>query len=934
MLTMRPLDERGAWAAKSKKEYDLDENGERIRLPSGRYKTHKIDLTGWNDKDNTSCGARRGLTLPTIFGEKRKPERIDHRSNAERGIDEIPTVHMGVAACQMEKKGIATEKGELNRNIQKANRLIREIRAQIGKLKEWIADLFKARETAPEQPPQSPNLANLLMKYLSVQREKSRKYSQSWQHQHAADELKTIAAAVNYLSEHGISNLDELDDSLSSVSDKAYSIREGMKTAEQRMKELQKLLEHGRNYQTYKPIQDEYRQIRWKGKQEKFAEARRAELTLWDAANRYLHANLTDTKTLPISKWKHEYADLKEQRDTDYTKLKATRAEVAELQNEYRWKRHDSLTIRGNKWYRHSQSKGGGPVDFVMEFFGKSFTEAVELLTGEKGAAPPPDRPSLAPLSDFRLPPRSTDNRIARNYLTAARRIDEDVTGFFFSTGDIYEEAAHHNAVFVGRDESGIPRYAHQRGTAGSFRLDVKGSDKAFNFCYRGEDERLFVFEAPIDLLSFLCLFKKDWQKQSYLALGGVGEKALLRFLSDRPNIKTVYLCLDSDEAGNDACSRLAELVPEGLTVHRLIPLFKDWNEVLQHRAEITDGKYLREAIYGLKEPPQEETVEIIRMSEVDTQTVEWLWEPYIPFGKVTIVQGNPGEGKTTFALRLAAACTTGGTLPGMKPLPPFQVIYQTAEDGLGDTVKPRLIEAAADLDRVLVIDEAKRELTLSDERIEKAITQNGARLIILDPIQAYMGEKTDMNRANEVRPMFRRLADVAERTGCAVILIGHLNKAAGGQSAYRGLGSIDFRAAARSVLLIGRVKREPNVRVIVHDKSSLAPEGKPVAFCLDPETGFEWIGEYDITADELLSGAGGNTATKTEQAERLILDLLADGKELASEDIVKAAAEAGISERTVQNAKRNMGGILGARRVGGQWYNFIKKKQPPEPAS
>ena len=140
------------------------------------------------------------------------------------------------------------------------------------------------------------------------------------------------------------------------------------------------------------------------------------------------------------------------------------------------------------------------------------------------------------------------------------------------------------------------------------------------------------------------------------------------------------------------------------------------------------------------------------------------------------------------------------------------------------------------------------------------------------------------MNRANEVRPMFRRLADVAERTGCAVILIGHLNKAAGGQSAYRGLGSIDFRAAARSVLLIGRVKREPNVRVIVHDKSSLAPEGKPIAFCLDPETGFSWIGEYDITADELLSGAGGNNATKTEQAERLILDLLADGKELASQ--------------------------------------------------
>ena len=146
---MRPLDERGAWAAKSKKEYDLDENGERIRLPSGRYKTHKVDLTGWNDKDNTLLWRKAWADYTNDFLERNgSPERIDHRSNAERGIDEIPTVHMGVAACQMEKKGIATEKGALNRSIQKTNRLIREIRAQIGKLKEWIADLFKARETA------------------------------------------------------------------------------------------------------------------------------------------------------------------------------------------------------------------------------------------------------------------------------------------------------------------------------------------------------------------------------------------------------------------------------------------------------------------------------------------------------------------------------------------------------------------------------------------------------------------------------------------------------------------------------------------------------------------------------------------------------------------------------------------------------------------
>ena len=338
MLTMRPLDERGTWAAKSKKEYDLDENGERIRLPSGRYKTHKVDLTGWNDKGNALLWRKAWADISNAYLERAgSRSRIDHRSNAERGIDELPTVHMGVAACQMEKKGIATEKGELNRNIQKANRLIREIRAQIGKLKEWIGELFKARETAPEQPPQSPGLANLLMKYLSVQREKSRKYSQSWQRQHAADELKTVAKAVSYLSEHGISTLDELDAALSSVSDQADAIREDMKTAEKRMKELQKLIEYGKNYTEYRPIHDELKKLKngWTNKRDKYEEAHRAELTLWNAASRYLHANLPKgTKPpLPISEWEKEYAILSGQRTAEYTKLKETRAEVAELHN-------------------------------------------------------------------------------------------------------------------------------------------------------------------------------------------------------------------------------------------------------------------------------------------------------------------------------------------------------------------------------------------------------------------------------------------------------------------------------------------------------------------------------------------------------------------------------------------------------------------------
>ena len=248
MLTMRPLDERGAWAAKSKKEYDLDENGERIRLPSGRYKTHKVDLTGWNDKGNAPLWRKAWADLTNDFLERNgSPQRIDHRSNAERGIDEIPTVHMGVAACQMEKKGIATEKGELNRISKGKPPYPGNPGRRLESSKNGLASCQGAGNR-PEQPPQSPGLANLLIKYMSVQREKSREVFAVMARQHTADELKTVAKAVNYLSEHGISTLDELDAALSSVSDQADAIREGMKTAEKRMKELQKLIEYGKNY--------------------------------------------------------------------------------------------------------------------------------------------------------------------------------------------------------------------------------------------------------------------------------------------------------------------------------------------------------------------------------------------------------------------------------------------------------------------------------------------------------------------------------------------------------------------------------------------------------------------------------------------------------------------------------------------------------------
>ena len=582
---------------------------------------------------------------------------------------------------------------------------------------------------------------------------------------------------------------------------------------------------------------------------------------------------------------------------------------------EYRWKAHDSLTVCGNKWFRHSQSKGGLPVDFVMEFYGKSFPEAVQMLTGEPGEAQPEADPAPSPA--FRLPLRNVTNANILNYLTQERKLSPSLVNFFIAAGDIYEDAAHHNVVFVGRDADGHPRYASSRGIREKFRQDVAGAEKAFGFAHRGTDKQLLVFEAPIDLLSFIELFPKNWQQHNYLSLGGVSGKALRQFLSERPDVERVFLCLDADKAGEDACKRLAALLPDTVSVTRIQPCMKDWNDVLAHRAEIPNRNYFKSIV--LKEPSKPETVKIIRMSDVELTPVEWLWKPYLPFGKLSVLQGNPGEGKTYFAMHLAAACTNGKLLPNMERMEPFNVIYQTAEDGLGDTVKPRLIEAGADLDRVLVIDDSEVQLTLSDERIERAIIENNARLVIIDPIQAYLGSDVDMNRANEVRPIFMRLGQVAQRTGCAILLIGHLNKAAGMQSLQRGLGSIDIAAAVRSVMFIGKLKHDPTMRILTHEKSSLAPPGASLAFSLGDEGGFRWVGEYDITADEMLSGIEPQRETKTQQAKDLICTLLAGGKQVLSEDIDKAALERGIPGRTVRDAKRELGDALKSKIVEGR---------------
>ncbi len=308
--------------------------------------------------------------------------------------------------------------------------------------------------------------------------------------------------------------------------------------------------------------------------------------------------------------------------------------------------------------------------------------------------------------------------------------------------------------------------------------------------------------------------------------------------------------------------------------------------------------------------------LKLINMEDIKCENVEWLWYPFVPYGKITIIQGDPGEGKTTLVLQMIAKLTRGETIINEETKEPINVIYQTAEDGLSDTIKPRLVAANADCSKVLVIDDKETPLTMLDVRLEKAIAETSARLVVLDPIQGFLGADVDMHRANEIRPVMKHIAEIAEKYRCAIILVGHMNKCNMGKSAYRGLGSIDFQAAARSVLIVGRIKDEPEIRVVCQIKNSLAPEAKSIAFKLSEKNGFEWLGECDVKAEELLCGTAKGMKQKT--AVHFLEDTLSKGK-MAQTKIAELAEEKGISNKTLRNAKKSLD--IKASKIGNQWY-------------
>jgi hypothetical protein len=256
---------------------------------------------------------------------------------------------------------------------------------------------------------------------------------------------------------------------------------------------------------------------------------------------------------------------------------------------EWRWKRFDSVTVRGNEWFRHSRKEGGHTIDFVQQFFDLSFPEAVTLLLGGESGVEwnQTSKSAPAPRKDFALPEANPDMRRVFAYLIKQRFIDRDVLSHFAHEMLVYEDKEYHNAVFVGLDEKGVARHAHKRGTytqGEPYKGNVEGSDPKYSFHWIGESDVLHVFEAPVDMLSFITLNKNGWQRHSYVTLDGVSEHAMLRQLEMNPHLKSVVLCLDHDEAGIEATGRLKEILSgKGYAdISVMQSQYKDWNEDLK----------------------------------------------------------------------------------------------------------------------------------------------------------------------------------------------------------------------------------------------------------------------------------------------------------------------------------------------------------------
>ena len=331
MLTMRAIDENGKWLPKSRKVYALDENGERIRLPSGRWKSHKENTVDWNEQYHAEKWRHGWEIIQNKYLELAgSPERIDMRSYERQGLDVIPTVHMGTAVSALERKGIATNIGNLNRDIKSANRMMNAIRSTIKNLRDWIADILEAAkeviaENEAEKKTASPNLASLLHEYLNLRKAERSEWSRYGRQKGATDDLKAISQATIYLQQHELFTLEDLDVALQGVNEKAAAIRSDMQKAAARMKAITAIQAAVADCQKHKTVHDKYIKIGWKIRKEAYAENHKAELTAFNKAYRTLKKHGVDLN-VDLNALQREYDGLR----TSHADLKERLAAVNE----------------------------------------------------------------------------------------------------------------------------------------------------------------------------------------------------------------------------------------------------------------------------------------------------------------------------------------------------------------------------------------------------------------------------------------------------------------------------------------------------------------------------------------------------------------------------------------------------------------------------
>ena len=327
--------------------------------------------------------------------------------------------------------------------------------------------------------------------------------------------------------------------------------------------------------------------------------------------------------------------------------------------------------------------------------------------------------------------------------------------------------------------------------------------------------------------------------------------------------------------------------------------------------------------------------LEIIKASEITPKEVRWLWYPYIPFGKVTLLQGDPGDGKSKLMLSLAALLSKGAPLPFAdedESCEPMTVIYQTTEDDTDDTVVPRFISSGGDCERLIFINEKDKHLTFSDQRLKAAIEKYNARLLILDPLASYIGEDCSMNDANKTRAELNYLIDIGKETGCAILVVAHMNKAKDTSPLYRTNGSIDIAAAARSILAVTRTpnKDSPQSRYMVQVKSNLAPMGNAIALEVT-DKGVEFTDELELTAEEAFASLAprmGRPSDKVDAAVAFITEILSDGMKHLSTDCEAKLEAAGFKKSTARKAKRKAGVV--SSKEGFSWYWSLEAVDKP----